>query len=239
MRQGTKMRLAGAYWFVAMHYAEVVEEAIRLRSTRGLSLSEIAHILAVPKSTVYYWVKGVPLPMVELSPSKAEAMKANQQAATAAMQAKYAALRQRAYDEAYVTASELLQDRDIRDFVVLYLAEGYRKNKNVVAVGNSSPCMMQFVHRCLKRLSSKPRFYYTFQFHADQDPEQLRRFWASCLDIEPEQIRPLPKTNSGHLKGRRFACEYGVFQIQVADTTFRAQLQALMDVVQEQWAGTG
>ncbi len=38
------------------------------------------------------------------------------------------------------------------------------------------------------------------------------------------------------MRGRRFACQYGVFQVQVGDTAFRARLQALMDAVQEQWA---
>ena len=41
------------------------------------------------------------------------------------------------------------------------------------------------------------------------------------------------------MKSRRFNCEYGVFQIRISDTIFRAQLQALMDVVQEQWADGG
>jgi hypothetical protein len=153
------------------------------------------------------------------------------------MQAKYAAIRQAAYDAVYSRAANLLQDRDIRDFVVLYLAEGYRKDRNSVSFGNSNPTMIQFAHTCMRKLSTNPHFRYSFQYHADQDPETLKQFWASCLGITPDLIHAIPKTNSGHLKGRRFACEYGVFQIQVGDTAFRARLQALMDVVQEQWSG--
>jgi hypothetical protein len=152
------------------------------------------------------------------------------------MQAKYAAIRQAAYDAVRTQAADLLQDRDLRDFVVLYLAEGYRKDRNCVSFSNSNPTMIQFAHGCMRRLSSKPNFRYSFQYHADQDPAELKLFWAACLGIEPSSIKAIPKTNSGHLKGRRFACEYGVFQVQVGDTDFRARLQALMDAVQEQWA---
>lgn len=88
----------------------------------------------------------------------------------------------------------------------------------------------------MRRLASNQHFNYGFQYRADQNPDELKIFWASCLDIDPQLIFAIPKTNSGHLKGRRFACEYGVFQVRVADTTFRAQLQALMDTVQAQWA---
>jgi hypothetical protein len=152
------------------------------------------------------------------------------------MQAKYAAIRQAAYDEACNHAADLLEDRDLRDFVVLYLAEGYRKDRNSVSFSNSSPAMIQFAHRCMQRLASNRHFRYSFQYHADQEPEVLRQFWASSLGVAAESIKSIPKTNSGHLRGRRFACAYGVFQIQVSDTDFRSRLQALMDAVQEQWA---
>ena len=96
--------------------------------------------------------------------------------------------------------------------------------------------MILFANKCLRRLATNQHFYYSFQYHADQDPNELRHFWADYLQIEPTLIHPIRKTNSGQLKGRRFACEYGVFMIQVGDTLLRARLQALMDVVQEQWA---
>ena len=56
------------------------------------------------------------------------------------------------------------------------------------------------------------------------------------LGIDASVIAADPKPSSGHLKHRRINCEYGVCQVRVNDTRFRAQLQALMDVVQEQWA---
>jgi hypothetical protein len=153
------------------------------------------------------------------------------------MQAKYAARRQEAYDSAFLVAEELLADKDIRDFVVLYLAEGYRKDRNAVAISNSNPTMIRFAHGCIRRLSNNPHIRYSFQYHADQDPDELKSFWAACLGVKTSKVVAIPKTNSGQLKGRRFACEYGVCQIQVGDTYLRAKLQALMDAVQQEWSG--
>lgn len=217
------------------HLAHIRNEARALRAEHKLSLDDISARLNLPRTTVYYWIKDIRVAAVP----KPGRQNPGQRVGSLAMQTKYAAIRQAAYDEVYNQAADLLQDRELRDFVVLYLAEGYRKDRNSVSFGNSNPTMVQFAHACMRRLSSNPHFRYSFQFHADQDPEALKQFWASCLGINPKAINAIPKTNSGHLKGRRFACQYGVFQIQVGDTIFRSRLQALMDAVQEQWAVGG
>jgi hypothetical protein len=212
------------------HKPWIRAKARELRVTRLMPITDIAAELGLSKSTVYGWVQDIPLPA-----TRSERQRDGQRRGTAAMQAKAAARRREAYDEAYADAERLLADSRIRDFVVLYLAEGYRKNRNKVSFSNSSPRMILFAHGCMKRLATRDGWSYSFQFHADQDPDELRRFWAALLGVEPNRIKPISKTNSGHLKGRLFTCEYGVFQLSVNDTRFRAQLQALMDAVQEQW----
>jgi transcriptional regulator with XRE-family HTH domain len=222
-----------------MRHAGVLKaEAVRLRALEGFSLNELAERLGIPKSTVRYWVKDTPPgSLSELRQvQRLLRQSARQQAGTAAMQAKYAAMRQEAYAATNMRATELLQDLVVRDFVILYLAEGYRKQRNCVALSNSNPRIIKFAHNAMRRLATNPHFYYSFQYHADQNPDELKLYWAAQLGISSEQIHPIPKTNSGHLEGRRFACEHGVFQIQVGDTRFRAELQALMDAIQEEWA---
>lgn len=217
------------------HLTHLRNKARELRAEHRLSLDEISARLNLPRTTVYYWIKDIPVTATRQSSKQSPQLRTG----THAMQARYAALRQAAYDAAHDDTYTLLQDRDIRDFIVLYLAEGYRKNRNVVSFVNSNPDMVRFAHICMRRLSTNPHFRYGFQYHADQEPETLTQFWAATLEIEVTMIKALPKTNSGQLKGRQFACKYGVFQIEVGDTLFRARLQALMDVVQEQWAAGG
>jgi transposase-like protein len=208
------------------------QQAINLRKQHNLALDEIAGRLGLHRSTIYYWIRDIPLTRTERTLRQTSA----QQAGTLANQAKCASRRQQAYSDTYNRAHVLLKDQQIRDFVVLYLAEGYRRNRNSVAFSNSNPVMVRFAHDCIQRLATNRHIRYSFQYHADQDPIALQSFWGSNLNIDPERIKPIRKTNSGHLKSRRFNCEWGVLQIQVSDTTFRAQLQALMDVVQKQWS---
>lgn len=208
------------------------QQAITLRTHHNLALDEIAGRLGLHRSTVYNWIKDIPAVRKERTLRQTSA----QQAGTSANQAKCAARRQQAYSDTYERASELLRNQEIRDFVILYLAEGFRRNRNSVAFSNSNPVMVWFANDCMQRLATNRHFRYSFQYHVDQDPIALQSFWGSNLNIDPERVKPIRKTNSGHLKSRRFNCEWGVLQIQVSDTTFRAQLQALMDVVQSQWS---
>jgi hypothetical protein len=76
---------------------------------------------------------------------------------------------------------------------------------------------------------------YSVQYHADQDLEELRQFWAETLAVSPEEIRLLRKSNSGRLSGRMWPSRYGVLNVHAGDTLLRARLQAWMDCLQEQW----
>lgn len=44
-----------------------------------------------------------------------------------------------------------------------------------------------------RRLGEKT---YMFQYHADQDPEYLVRFWSSGLGVDPGLIRPQRKSTA-------------------------------------------
>ncbi len=77
---------------------------------------------------------------------------------------------------------------------------------------------------------------YAFQYHADQDPEYLIRFWSSYLGVEPSAIfRYQRKSNSGQLNGRNWRSRWGVLTVNVDDTQLRARLQGWIDRVQEGW----
>src|SRR3954447_16248040 len=65
-------------------------------------------------------------------------------------------------------------------------------------------------------------------YHADQDVDELRDFWARLLRIDPADIRLQRKSNSHQLTGRRWRFRWGVLSIGSNDTYFRARLQAWM-----------
>src|SRR5437773_5818045 len=97
----------------------IQQKAIALRTNERLSLTEICKRLNQPKGTVYYWIKDIPIRIPKAVGNLALGNKAST--------AKYARLRKEAYEAARELAPQLLTDQQIRDFVVLYLAEGTRK----------------------------------------------------------------------------------------------------------------
>jgi hypothetical protein len=199
--------------------------ARELRLKHHLSLDELAQHLALPKTTIYYWIKDLPL---------GRERRESPHHGTRAMQTKHRRLREAAYEQGRGEYDELLLVPTFRDFVVLYIAEGYKRNRNRVSIANSDPRMVVLATAWLRRLSSGP-LCYSVQYHADQDLEKLRGFWGSELEIDGSAIRMQRKSNSGQLGGRMWRSEHGVLTVCANDTALRARLQAWIDRVRDEW----
>jgi hypothetical protein len=209
--------------------AHIREKAIQLRSSGRMSLDEIAECLALPKTTIYYWIKDIPL-------GRERDRTTAQKAGTAAAMAKYTAKREAAYQQGLAEAPALLQDPTFRDFVVLYMAEGTKTRRNEIALVNSDVEIVKLAHSWIKRLTHKPHMMdYRLQLHVDHDEAELKRFWAQQLHIEPERIHTMRKSNSNQLKGRKFRSVHGLLTVRIGDTYLRSRLQAWMDTVKSQW----
>lgn len=208
------------------HDEHLRQKALQLRAEHQLSLDEIVERLKLPRGTVYHWIKDIPIP--------AHRQQAGQRLGTAAMQAKYAALRDAAYAQGLAEAPERLRDPAFRDFVVLYMAEGSKRKRNEVEFVNSDAQMVALAHRWLLQLAHNP-LAYRLQYHADHDTGQLQNYWAGILSIEPDIIKLQRKSNSGQLARRQFRSQYGLLSVSVGDTYLRARLQAWMDTIKAQW----
>jgi transposase-like protein len=202
------------------------EKARELRVERRLSIVEIAERLGLPKTTVFYWVRDIPLQ---------RAGQANPHAGARAMRSKFRLLREEAYREGRESFADLsARDRTFRDFVCMYIGEGFKRNRNRVSIGNSDPRVVVLATRWLRELSSQ-KLLFSVQFHEDQDLRSLCEFWASTLEIDARDIRTQRKSNSGQLAGRNWRSRYGVLTVTTCDTLLRARLQAWMDCVQSEW----
>jgi hypothetical protein len=211
----------------AMHPAYLKEKARALRTQKHLSIDEIATRLALPKTTIYYWVKDLPL-------GRPRRASAGQRRGNRAMCDRYRRAREAAYAVGRKEFAEFASGPTFRDFVCLYIAEGYKRNRNVVEICNSDPAVIRIAHHWMKRFSRNP-IRYAVQYHADQDLEVLLRFWASTLGVEPDAIRLQRKSNGNALAGRSWRSKHGVLAVTAADTLFRARLQAWMDCLREAW----
>ena len=214
--------------FVA-YPAYVREKARTLRVEKHLSIDELAERLALPKTTIYYWVRDLPL---------GRPRRENGHPGNRAMCRKYRLLREAAYEQGKLEFPALIGNLSFRDFVCLYMAEGYKRSRNVVSVCNSDPAIVVLCAQWVRHFARNP-VVYSVQYHADQEVEGLKRFWAEHLSVRPDEIRLVRKSNSGRLSGRTWRSRYGVLSISAGDTLFRSRLQAWMEGLQEQWLDSG
>ncbi len=213
---------------MARKYDHLRIKAIALRTERSLTLDEIVERLALPKTTVYHWIKDIPIPYTERQ-TEAQRKKAE------AVRMKYAALRDEAYQQGWDEAPALLNNPSFRDFVVLYMAEGSKRSRERVEFVNSDMQMIRLAKLWFSEFVDKTRMRYRLQYHADHDVDELKQYWSAALNINPDDIKLMRKSNSGRLAGRQFRSRYGVISVSVADTYLRARLQAWMDYVKAQW----
>lgn len=210
------------------HPAYLRAKARELRVERSLTIDEIAERLALPRTTIFYWVRDLPVARKPVVASRGQTM------GTQAMQAKYRLAREAAYAQGRATFGSLAADPSFRDFICLYLAEGSKRDRNRVQICNSDVAVVRLCDQWLRRLSSKRRTY-AIQHHADQDLMSLRSFWAGSLGIDGSVIRFQRKSNSNQLTGRTWRSEHGVLAVNVNDTLLRARMSAWMDSLREAW----
>lgn len=212
-----------------MHHEHLRRKALELRTERRLTIDQIAERLAISRSTIYHWVRDLP---VEIERPR---LNAGQGRGAARMSEKHRLLREEAYAAGVAEFDSLCEGPTFRDFVCMYIGEGYKRDRNCVAICNSDPAVVRLGADWINRFS-RNKVGYGVQVHADQDVVETVRFWSDLLEIDPDEIKLQLKSNSSQLRYRQWRCEYGVLTVRTGDTMFRARLQAWMDLIRASWA---
>jgi hypothetical protein len=203
------------------------EKARQMRTEKDLTIDEIAERLAISRQTIFHWVRD--LPMRRARRSTPATRRRDQTNAL-----RFKQRRDIAYEQGVEEFDELAREPTFRDFVSLYVGEGSKRNRNEVEICNSDPKVLVVCDYWLRRLTCRP-VSYSLQYHADQDVDQLRRFWGQLLRVDPESIRLQRKSNSDQLAGRTWRSIHGVLSVRTCDTYLRARLQAWIDRLTEEW----
>lgn len=214
--------------FVMAYPPYIRQKARSLRRERCLTIDEIAERLLVSRTSVYEWVRNLPYD------ARTAKRTAAQQRAAQANSARARERREEAYRVGQREFVELIGEPNFRDFLCLYLAEGYKRSRNEVALTNSDVAIVRVAHTWMRELSAR-KLNYAIQYHADQDQRELRRWWARQLEIDPERIGLQRKSNSGQLGTRTWRSPQGVLTVRTGDTYFRARLQAWLDLIRSEW----
>ncbi len=149
------------------HPAYLREKARKLRAERRLTIDELAERLALPRTTVYYWVRDMPIPG---SGPGTGFSTAAQRKGTRAMKRKDRLLREAAYREGAERWEQMSRLPGFRDFICLYIAEGYKRSRHTVSICSSDPSVMVLSNRWMHALSARP-VDYVVTYHADQEVE--------------------------------------------------------------------
>lgn len=207
------------------------EKAQQMRRDRGLTVDELADRLALSRSTIYYWVRDIPIARKPGRGFRTDAQKRG----TKAMQKKYERRRELAYNAGWHSFYGFADhDPTFRDFVSLYIGEGYKRSRHTVALANSDPSVVELANAWICRLS-RNKVDYSIHYHADQDIEMLKAFWANRLKVSVDAIAYQRKSNSGQLSGRTWRSRFGVATVRTYDVELRARLQGWIDRMQQQW----
>lgn len=201
------------------------EKAIKLRKEHK-SLDEITTLLQLPRTTIYYWIKDIES-VIKRKPSFGTGEKTRVAAAKK---------RQEAYDFGVKQYDELSKDNKFKTFLVLYLCEGYKKDRNSIGITNSDPDIIKLFYDVVKPLTHKtPRF--GVQIHLDNDIESVKTYWANLLSIDKKSINVYVRKIS--MTNRNGRLPNGIFQITYGDTYLRSRLQSWMDIMKKEWSGWG
>lgn len=213
-------------------YDHLREKAKILRE-KGHSLIEISHMLGKSKTTVYHWLinfDGYQSKILESHKSSASINGLKKAVKTRILKLKK--LREIAYTDGKKLFLE--DEKNLRDFALLYLTEGCRKEKWSPSISNSNWKIILFSKKVMEKYSNK-KINYSIQYHVDQDFNSIKKFWSDKLNINPADIKLQRKSNSGKLTGRNWASVNGVMAIKVHDSYLREKIQAWMDLVEEDW----
>jgi hypothetical protein len=157
------------------------EEARALRA-RGLVVSDIAASLGVPPSTVYGWVRDLPVPPRSSWRRRPVGGPNRLRDARLAEVAECSAW-------ARSVVGGLSEDAFVGAGIALYAGEGAKRDGEV-ALTNTDPDIVAFFCRWLRQTFDvdESRLRAHLYLHADLDLDGAVRFWSDTLAIPPAQF---------------------------------------------------
>src|SRR6476620_78306 len=117
------------------HPAYIREKAREMRREKDLTIDEIAERLAISRQTIFHWVKDLPIER-KFKPSEAHRRR------DLANSLRFKRRRDEAYKAGWAEYDDLIEQPTFRDFVCMYIGEGFKRNRNQVTICNSDPTVM-------------------------------------------------------------------------------------------------
>jgi len=226
-------------------YAQDVISQVRKLRSKGKTYSEIIRELqvAIPKSTLSDWCKGIDLPKAyneKIKLFNIDNLKKGRMIALVSNQIKRETFLKHT-SQANVPIAAKIKNRDVAKIALAMLCLGEAsKSKggaSSFSLGNSDPRIVQlFIHllqACFDSFSFD-KMRCTVQCRADQNIEELESFWINITGVPRELFYPSridPRTIGKPTKKKEYK---GVLRVDYFDSKVWIELETLADLVYNQ-----
>jgi hypothetical protein len=206
-----------------------------LRVEQQLTVDQLAGRLAVPRSTVYYWVRDLPLRASRDEDAEpAGGSELGEPVGTAGEHEQLSPGQASAYEQGLRSFDDLVAQPTFRDFLCIYILDGYKRDRTRVSLTNTDPAVMRLVNRWIWRLTDKSPSL-SLRCPPQRSVSELRRFWSDTVGAQPEAIRARIGKQEDPLQRSGAAPVHGALTVSVEDKLLRARLQAWMCKMREGW----
>jgi hypothetical protein len=202
-----------------------------LRVEQRLTVDQLASRLALPRSTVYYWVRDLPL-----GGREGECVGAGiaERAGARTGKGAVAIAGDAAYEDALRSFDDLAAQPTFRDFVCLYIARGSTRERARVSLSDSDAAVMRLANRWMLRLSNRSPLL-SVRYEPGQSLTELRRFWGGIVGVQARTIRVDEEADLAGDRDVTRRARHGVLTVSVEDALLRARLQAWICKTRDSW----
>ena len=214
---------------MASKWLKYKDQALQLRK-EGLSIRKIEQDLGIARSTLSGWFNEV-----RLSPAQKKILLKKWQAGLQKAREKAAlwhtADRQKRLKEYSQEAEGVLDVLNVKSepilelaLAMLYLGEGAKKSDNL-RVSNSSPLILKTLISILQKIYKidVQKIKCSLNLRADQDPEEMKRFWSHELKIPLENFTYVYIDKRTSIT-KTYAWYKGVCMVRIGTTAMKERL---------------
>ena len=218
-----------------MSYSKMIIKKVKKMRREGLSLNRISKKTNIPKTTIYHWIRNLPIPIINGENIRVIASRNNAYILGSNRNKICKRQRQIVYNETYKTAKKMFKKEPLlRDFVNLYLAEGGRSDRYSLSLTNTDIDIIKLCLYCYKKLSDK-KIYFRLHCYGKRNKKFID-YWAKNLNINKNEIKVTSKGTLKEYKNkkRKNLKSHGVFVIRLHSFLIKEKVLALIDYLKKE-----
>lgn len=215
------------------------EKARELRRA-GYSINQIVKEAGLSKASVSVWVRDIELTSKQRKglSERGRSVDSVEKRRVSRLSNEYSK-RRRVIDEAKKDYTNISPNELKLIGVILYLGEGSKTKKGVVAVANSDPAIIKIVARFLREICKVPEDKFRGQIHtfAHANIEETEKYWSNITGIPVNQFyKTYVKPSAASLQKRK-TLPFGTFDISVNDTKLLLKILGWIERIKELTVG--